>query len=211
MGGLWGGPAVRRGHGRAKGTALVPAHSRYLLCESEFIVSREIINCWADKRHRWAPPGTPSKGAVSDRRDKLRLRRPSPSGLGGKVPRCPFDWGSPRVRLPPGVPRGPLGWHRAGGGLGKGLGGREGRSLPRSARCVRPSEPRPSVHLRAPAWPRWGVPLGAGSASGGRFPPCRQFFFLPRWRGPALSPGSRRSNYRGRARRRAHKSLPPLA
>lgn len=50
-----------REHGGVREGRLLPTRSRSLLGKSEFIISQEIINCWADKRHRSAPPGTPSK------------------------------------------------------------------------------------------------------------------------------------------------------
>lgn len=197
----WGGGTAGRGRG-AEGS-LVPAHSPYLLCKSEFIISQEIINCWADKRHRSAPPGTPSKGAVRGWRDKLWLRSPSPSGLGGNVPPCPFDGGSPRVWLPPDIPWG----HWGGPGWARGWGDERAGPCPVPRFCL----PHPSfqaVSLCPTPSARRGVPPGAGGASGGRFPPHRHFRGDC---GASAHPGSRRSNYRGRAGRQMRSAIAPTA
>lgn len=53
------------GEREAKETGIIPSRSRYLLCKSEFIISQEIINCWADKRHRSAPPRGPRQRELS--------------------------------------------------------------------------------------------------------------------------------------------------
>lgn len=166
------------------------------------------------------PPGTPSKGAVRGWRDKLRLRwlcSPSPSGLGGKVPRCPFDWGSPRVWIPPGIPPGTLGWHGAGRGhgagaegLGKRLGGEQTGPCPMPRSCpLRASVLLSRVPLSTsehPPGPAMASRRAAGSASGGRFPPRRRFCSDC---GAGALPSSRRSNYRGRARRQTRSEIAP--
>lgn len=153
-----------RGHGGVREGRLLPARSRSLLGKSEFIISQEIINCWADKRHRSAPPETPSKGAVRGGRDKLRLRSSAARHCRDGGTAASFGWGSPRVWSPPGVPR------ERQGGTEQSRGLRGDRLVPAPCRAVPAVSVLPS-RVPVPAWPRRDVPLG----SGGRFPPRRRF------------------------------------
>lgn len=89
------GEEVGREHGGVREGQLLPTHSRSLLGKSEFIISQEIINCWADKRHRSAPPETPSKGAVRGGCDKLQLRTAGMGGQGRPLGGHPVSLGVP--------------------------------------------------------------------------------------------------------------------